>query len=227
MTTFSLKLKNFIYFCQDLWYNFKTYSTKKEFLKMSQKKEMCNYTVLSHQDVVEIYKNAYDNYLKEVIRFYEANKCSCNICLDETLLLKEMKKTFLFLNKYNIEPQDYLIKIMQAQSIDEIHEVQQHLNEYYHSIKSEISPLIAVGRAKRDLYGIQFPEIFKEDRIYLKTNPILSETELMEDLVEFLNYPLLRQEKFSFNCEVVVRNQKTPLFLVIGTELKNRTTSST
>ena len=169
---------------------------------MSQANEISNYTILSEEEVSDIYKKAYKSYLNEVRQFFETHKSEFPLHFSDEFLLRVLTKSFLFLTRYNINPTEKLLQIMQASSLDEIQSIQDELNEYAHSIKQEIMPLIAGGKAKRILYGIEFSNLFKKGRIYLKTNPILSETEWLEDIVGFLNYPLLRAEKFSFDVEI-------------------------
>ncbi len=174
---------------------------------MSQKNKIENYTILSNDDIAIVYKQAYQNLKDQAIYFYQTHKDIIPTHFEEDYLIEQMTKAIVLCYKYNIKTNIYLKYLMASEDNDDIKQIITAIKQEAIYLRSKLLPLEQAGIARRRLYGIEFPEIFKNTpRIYLKTSPILSETELMQDIVDYLNFSLPKCERFSYQCQ---QNQKT------------------
>ncbi len=159
-----------------------------------------NYTILSDEEIALIYKNAFLGFKSEVEAFFNENKDSYPPLLNADVILHEMLKVKIYCSQFNIPSKKHLINVMRATSLNEIKKEIEKITNYAKEIREGFLNLENIGKAQRALYGITFPAIFERTgRVYLKTSPIFSETDLLQDIVNYLNHPLLKHEKFSFS----------------------------
>lgn len=176
---------------------------------MSQKNEIEGYTILSNDDIAIIYKNAYQNLKDQAVQFYTTHKDDIQTHLDKDYLIEQMTKAIVLCYKYNIKTDIYLEYLMASEDNDDIKNIIFAIKRKAIQIRTKLLPLEQAGVERRKLYGVEFPKIFKNNqRIYLKTSPILSETELMQDIVNYLNFSLPKNEQFSYQYQ---QNPKTKI----------------
>ena len=161
---------------------------------MSQKNEIKNYTILSNDEIAIIYKNAYQKFKEQALEFFNKYSESYPPVLKKDFILEQMTKALVLCYKYNISTIEHLAQILLSETKEDVDEIITHIKKEALKVRTKLQPLEQSGLLRRNLYGVTFPPIFQDDnRIYIHTNPILSETELMQDIVDYLNYPLVGQ----------------------------------
>ncbi len=175
--------------------------------QMSQKNEIEGYSILSNDDIAIIYKYAYQNLKDQAVQFYTTHKDDIQTHLAKDYLIEQMTKAIVLCYKYNIKADIYLEYLMACEDNEDIKNIISAIKREAIQIRTKLFPLEKAGVVRRKLYGVEFPKIFKNNqRIYLKTSPILSETELMQDIVNYLNFSLPKSELFSYQYQ---QNPKT------------------
>ena len=169
---------------------------------MSQKNEIQNYHILSNDEVAIVYKKAYQKFKEEALAFFNKYSECYPPQLPKNLILEQMTKALVLCTKYNINTLVYLAQILLSETMDDVSSVISSIKKEAIKARNKLHPLEKLGLLRRNLYGIEFPKILQEDnRIYIHTNPILSETELMQDIIDYLNFPLPKEERFSIKTE--------------------------
>ncbi|MBO7244267.1 MAG: hypothetical protein J6V53_03185 [Alphaproteobacteria bacterium] len=160
------------------------------------------YQIMSNDDVKDMYKKTLQDAQDKAELFYAIHKNKINQPHNKEKTIFLLKKVIIYSAQYNLSEIEYLFKIIHAKNETEANQILVDLKNQVIETYKNFSALEEIGKIRRTLYGIEFPKIFNgRPRIYLKTKPILSETELMQDIVDYLNYPLLRTEKFSYSIE--------------------------
>lgn len=169
---------------------------------MSAPKEPQSYQIMSRSDVTDMYKKALKQAKDKAELTYEIHKSKIYQPHNKEKTVSLLKRIIILSERYNLNETEYLYKIINSSTEKEAEQIVIDLKAKAIETYKNFSALEEIGRIRRTLYGIQFPAIFgNQERIYLKTKPILSETELMQDIIDYLNYPLLKTEKFSFSIE--------------------------
>lgn len=169
---------------------------------MQAQKEPKSYQIMSTKDVADMYKKTLSNAQDKAEFFYSIHQNKIYRPHNQKQIIQLLKRIIVLSDRYNLNEAEYLFKIINASNEQDAKQIIIDLKNNAIETYKNFSALEEIGRIRRTLYGIQFPEIFgNKSRIYLKTKPILSETELMQDIIDYLNYPLLRNEKFSFSIE--------------------------
>ena len=184
---------------------------------MSQKNEIKNYTILSNDEIAIIYKNAYQKFKEQALEFFNKYSESYPPVLKKDFILEQMTKALVLCYKYNISTIEHLAQILLSETKEDVDEIITHIKKEALKVRTKLQPLEQAGLLRRNLYGVTFPPIFQDDnRIYIHTNPILSETELMQDIVDYLNFPLPKEERFFIKAETeetkkVIQKNKAPV----------------
>ncbi len=169
---------------------------------MQAQKEPKPYQIMSTKDVADMYKKTLKNAQDKAEFFYSIYQNKIYQPHQKDQVIRFLKQVIILSDRYSLNETEYLFKIINAPNEKDAQQILIDLKNNAIETFKNFSSLEEIGRIRRTLYGIKFPKIFEnKSRIYLKTKPILSETELMQDIVDYLNYPLLKNEKFSFSIE--------------------------
>ncbi len=184
---------------------------------MSQKNEMQTYSILTNDEIAIIYKNTYQKFKSQALDFFNQYAKIYPPQLSKDFILEQMTKALVLCYKYNINTLTHLAQILLSETKDDVDSVIESIKKEAIKAKNKLQPLEKIGLLRRKLYGVEFPPLFQEDnRLYIHTNPILSETELMQDIIEYLNFPLPKEERFSIKVETptpkkALQQNKTPV----------------
>ena len=181
---------------------------------MSPSKESQNYQIMSSNEIRGMYQDTILRAEQAANDFYQQNQSKTSPEIPKQHLIWCLKKAILLSNRYNADESKILQSIIQSKTKKEATDIVSSLREDAQKIFDNFKALEEIGLIRRKLYGVQFPKIFENrSRIYLKTKPILSETDLMQDIVDYLNHPLLKNERFSFSTEIKDNNKQKDGFV--------------